>query len=253
MTHSPTDTVPSRTTKWDHGLRRKALVAKILAEIFNGTLAAGQRLVAQDLAERYGVSQTPIREALIALAALGTIDLLPNRGAIVRRVGKCEVREVCQVRRVLECEAVRMACGMMTAESLDAIGIAIRQIRSHCHTASEELVRIALVVDSRLHDEIAAACGNELLAREIGRLKLLFRAFRDGSWERVATRNDYSRLIIEADEHLRIIDALKANDPVSAVDAMAQHIESGERYWIGVTYDRTAVTETSSPEKRDTR
>ncbi len=253
MTHTPERPVPSRTTKWNHGLRREALAATILAEIFHGTLAAGQRLVAQDLAERYGVSQTPIREALIALAALGTIDLLPNRGAIVRRVGKCEVREVCQVRRILECEAVRLACGKMTAELLDEIGDAIRQIRTRCEHPSEDLVRIALVVDSRLHDEIAAACGNELLAREIGRLKLLFRAFRDGSWKRMATLNDYSRLAIEADEHMRILDALKANDAAGATDAMARHIESGERYWIGVTYDRTTVTETSSPEKRDTR
>ena len=232
-------------------MRREALAATILAEIFNGTLVAGQRLVAQDLAERHGVSQTPIREALIALAAVGMIDLLPNRGAIVRRVGEREVREVCQVRRILECEAVRTACGIMTAESLDEIGDAIRQIRSRCDAANEDLVRIALVVDSRLHDAIAAACGNELLAREIGRLKLLFRAFRDGSWERVATQNDYSRLAIEADEHMRILDALKANDAAGAADAMAQHIQSGERYWIGVTFDHT--TETSSPIKKGHR
>ena len=251
MIDTPTQTVPRRTTKWDHGLRREALAATILAEIFNGTLVAGQRLVAQDLAERHGVSQTPIREALIALAAVGMIDLLPNRGAIVRRVGEREVREVCQVRRILECEAVRTACGIMTAESLDEIGDAIRQIRSRCDAANEDLVRIALVVDSRLHDAIAAACGNELLAREIGRLKLLFRAFRDGSWERVATQNDYSRLAIEADEHMRILDALKANDAVGAADAMAQHIQSGERYWIGVTFDHT--TETSSPIKKGHR
>ncbi len=251
MIDTPTQTVPRRTTKWDHGLRREALAATILAEIFNGTLAAGQRLVAQDLAERHGVSQTPIREALIALAAVGMIDLLPNRGAIVRRVGEREVREVCQVRRILECEAVRTACGIMTAESLDEIGDAIRQIRSRCDAANEDLVRIALVVDSRLHDAIAAACGNELLAREIGRLKLLFRAFRDGSWERVATQNDYSRLAIEADEHMRILDALKANDAAGAANAMAQHIQSGERYWIGVTFDHT--TETSSPIKKGHR
>ena len=251
MIDTPTQTVPRRTTKWDHGLRREALAATILAEIFNGTLVAGQRLVAQDLAERHGVSQTPIREALIALAAVGMIDLLPNRGAVVRRVGEREVREVCQVRRILECEAVRTACGIMTAESLDEIGDAIRQIRSRCDAANEDLVRIALVVDSRLHDAIAAACGNELLAREIGRLKLLFRAFRDGSWERVATQNDYSRLAIEADEHMRILDALKANDAAGAADAMAQHIQSGERYWIGVTFDHT--TETSSPIKKGHR
>ena len=253
MIDTPTHTVPRRTTKWDHGLRREALASTILAEIFNGTLAAGQRLVAQDLAERHGVSQTPIREALIALAAIGMIDLLPNRGAVVRRVGEREVREVCQVRRILECEAVRTACGMMTAESLDEIGDAIHAIRIRCGESNEDLVRLARVVDSRLHDAIATACGNELLAREIGRLKLLFRAFRDGSWERVATQNDYSRLAIEADEHMRIIDALKANDAVGAADAMARHIESGERYWIGVTFDRTTVTETSSPKTKGHR
>ncbi len=234
-------------------MRREALTSTILAEIFNGTLTAGQRLVAQELAERHGVSQTPIREALIALAAIGMIDLLPNRGAIVRRVGEREVREVCQVRRILECEAVRMACGKMTQESLEGIGDAIRQIRSRCDEPDAELVRIARVVDSRLHDAIAAACGNELLAREIGRLKLLFRAFRDGSWERVATQNDYSRLAIEADEHMRILDALKANDAVGAADAMAQHIQSGERYWIGVTFDHTRTIETSPPIKKGHR
>ena len=234
-------------------MRREALASTILAEIFNGTLAAGQRLVAQDLAERHGVSQTPIREALIALAAIGMIDLLPNRGAVVRRVGEREVREVCQVRRILECEAVRMACGKMTAGSLEAIGDAIDRIRVCCNEPNAELVRIARVVDSRLHDEIATACGNELLAREIGRLKLLFRAFRDGSWERVAIQNDYSRLAVEADEHMQIIAALKANDAAGATDAMARHIESGERYWIGVTFDRTTITETSPPIKKGHR
>ncbi len=252
MIDTPIITAPKRTTtKWDHGLRREALTSTILAEIFNGTLVAGQRLVAQDLAERHGVSQTPIREALIALAAVGMIDLLPNRGAIVRRVGEREVREVCQVRRILECEAVRMACGKMTLESLDGIGEAIDRIRICCNEPNAELVRVARVVDSRLHDAIAAACGNELLAREIGRLKLLFRAFRDGSWERVATQNDYSRLAIEADEHMRILDALKANDAAGAADAMAQHIQSGERYWIGVTFDHT--NETSPPIKKGHR
>ena len=93
------------------GHRRAALVQSLLADVFSGRVRAGDHLVTQELAERFGVSHTPVREALIALAGMGIIELLPNRGAIVRRVSRQEVREVCQVRRLLECEATRLACG----------------------------------------------------------------------------------------------------------------------------------------------
>src|SRR6516164_9875301 len=103
--------VLSRTPslKCDHGLRRQTITASLLADVFQGRLRAGEHLVTQELAERFGVSHTPIREALIALAGIGIIDLVPNRGAIVRRVTAHEVREVYHVRRVLECEATRSA------------------------------------------------------------------------------------------------------------------------------------------------
>ena len=64
------------------------------------------------LAKRYQVSPTPIREALVALEANGILDLVPNCGAIVRKVTAADVREICQVRRALECEGfARRAAG----------------------------------------------------------------------------------------------------------------------------------------------
>ena len=78
----------------------------------------GERLVIQDLATRFGVSHTPIREALVTLEGVGIIDLAPNRGAVVRRVTAVDVREVCQVRRALECEAVRRASGRISDYAL---------------------------------------------------------------------------------------------------------------------------------------
>ena len=72
--------------KFCRGLRRQAIVQSLLADVFHGRLRAGEHLVTQELAQRFGVSHTPIREALIALAGIGIIDLLPNRGAVVRRV-----------------------------------------------------------------------------------------------------------------------------------------------------------------------
>ena len=67
-------------------------------------------------------------------------------------------------------------------------------------------------MDSRLHDLIADSCGNAFLAKEIGRLKTLFRAFRDVAWEHDEARNDFHRLAEEAHEHLAIVEALLAGD-----------------------------------------
>src|SRR5205085_920465 len=87
-------------------------------DVFQGRLRAGAHLVTQQLAERFGVSHTPVREALIALAGIGLIDRLPNRGAVVRRVTATDVREVCQVRRALECLATRSACARAAARAM---------------------------------------------------------------------------------------------------------------------------------------
>ena len=92
-------------------------------------------------------------------------------------------------------------------------------------------IRQAREVDSRLHDLIAESSDNAFLAKEIGRLKTLFRAFRDVAWQRDEARNDHHRLAEEADEHLAIVEALLARDVKAASRAMARHINSGSRYW----------------------
>ena len=89
----------------------------------------------------------------------------------------------------------------------------------------------ARYVDSRLHDLIAASCGNDFLAAELSRLKILFRAFRDVAWAYVTARNDYRRLADESREHLAIVESLLVGDARSAARAMSRHIRSGVKYW----------------------
>src|SRR5438105_15927582 len=119
---------PNEALKCDHGLRRQTIVQSVLVDVFQGRMRAGQHLVTQELAVRFGVSHTPIREALIALVGIGIIDLLPNRGAVVRRVTVKDVREICQVRRALECEATRSACGRIDLAELDALATDIKKL-----------------------------------------------------------------------------------------------------------------------------
>jgi DNA-binding GntR family transcriptional regulator len=215
----------------DHGLRRQVIVQSLLTDVFLGRLAAGQHLVTQALATRFGVSHTPIREALITLAGIGILDLVPNRGAIVRAVTAREVREICQVRRLLECQATRSACGRIHLAELQTLADELRYLRSRPDVPIAEFVNHARRVDTRLHDVIASSCGNLFLAKELGRLKILFRAFRDLSYTHHEAHNDYQRMADEASEHLAIVEALLLSDSRQAARAMARHIRSGVKYW----------------------
>jgi DNA-binding GntR family transcriptional regulator len=159
------------------------VVQMLLAETLQGKLRAGQRLVIKDLSQRFQVSSTPIREALVQLEGIGIIDFVPNAGAVVRRVTKADVKEVCQVRKALECEATRRACGRIELEELHDLASVFRQMKKTGRRGAA-FVDKARQFDSRLHDLIARSCGNRFLAKEIERLKLLFRAFRDSAWEK---------------------------------------------------------------------
>jgi DNA-binding GntR family transcriptional regulator len=213
-----------------HGQRRQAIVDSLLRDVFHGRLRAGQHLVTRELADRFGVSHTPIREALISLAGIGVVDLLPNRGAIVRRFTPREIEEVCQVRRALECEAVSSACGRIPPEVLRSLAEALERLAT-VGTGEPEFVAEARATDDHLHDLIAASCGNAFLAAELSRLKFLFRAFRDVSWEHEEAHHDLRRVAEEGHEHLAIVEALLEGRRSDAVTAMARHIDAGVHYW----------------------
>lgn len=221
-----------------HGQRRQAIVDSLLRDVFQGRLRAGQHLVTRELADRYGVSHTPIREALISLAGIGVVDLLPNRGAIVRRVTARDIYEICQVRRALECEAVREACGRIDPIALRALAEELR-CQMQAGPTDPRFVDLARATDNRLHDLIAASCGNAFLAAELTRLKFLFRACRDVAWEHDEAHNDLHRVVEEAREHLAVVEALLAGRRADAIRAMTRHINAGARYW------RRAVVQSS--------
>lgn len=224
---------PVTDTAFDHGRRRQALVRAILTDIFHGKYRAGQRLVTEALASRFGVSHTPIREALIELGTTGVVNLLPNRGAVVRKVTARDVREVLQVRKVLECEAVRGAARRADLVKVEAIRADIAALA--CAEPGPEAVARARDLDNTLHDFICTSCGNSFLQSELTRLRTLYQAFRDVTWDLEEARSDFHRIAVEAAEHLAIADALTARDARGAVRAMTAHIRSGVKYWLQVS------------------
>lgn len=224
---------PVTESAFDHGRRRQALVRAILTDIFHGKYRAGQRLVTEALASRFGVSHTPIREALIELGTTGVVNLLPNRGAVVRKVTARDVREVLQVRKVLECEAVRGAAKRADRANVEAIRVEISALAAA--EPGPEAVTVARDLDNTLHDFICASCGNSFLQSELTRLRTLYQAFRDVTWDLEEARSDFHRIAVEAAEHIAITDALLARDARGAVRAMTAHIRSGVTYWLQVS------------------
>jgi DNA-binding GntR family transcriptional regulator len=241
---------PSTDPLFDHGLRRPAIVRAVLTDIFHGKLRAGQRLVTESLANRFRVSHTPVREALIELRGIGVVDLLPNRGAVVRKVTARDVREVCQVRRVLECEAIRGAAERGDRVRLEALAEAIGAL-ARARPDSSAVVR-ARALDDELHAFVRESCGNAFLMEELNRLQTLFRTFRDVTWDLELARHDYHRIGVEACEHQAITAALLAGDAKAAARAMAVHIRSGVTYWVQVTANLAAplAAENASPVQR---
>jgi len=190
--------------------------------IFQGRFRSGQRLIVQDVARAYQASPTPVREALVELASLGLVDLLPNRGAVVQPFGPQEIREISRIRRLLEVEAARLASGRIPAGEIRAMEEELHRLGALPHDQAWD--ESARDLDTRLHGLIADSCGSRRLAAEIDRYLTLFRSLRDVSHQRDAWTN-FSRSN-DVPEHLAIVVALLASDAEGAAHAMDRHIRS---------------------------
>ncbi|MCP4170381.1 MAG: GntR family transcriptional regulator [Fuerstiella sp.] len=209
----------------DHGKRRHNVVAEVLGDLFKGEFQAGQRLRVEFLAERYGVSVTPIREALVELSGLGLVELQPNRGAVVRPFGPRQVLDICHLRRVLECEATRNACGRIAPFELAALEDELKKlIDAPRGQRGQRWLAETKRLDTALHELIAERCGSERLAYEISRYSVLYRILRDAQHRRRTARANYSQME-ENSEHLKVVQALAAGDAERASDAMADHVD----------------------------
>ncbi|HWL06792.1 MAG TPA: GntR family transcriptional regulator [Planctomicrobium sp.] len=197
---------------------RSDVVSQVLLAIFRGDLKAGDRLIVQRLADDFGVSATPAREALLELAGFGAVDLLPNRGAVVRPFGPPQLREIYGVRALLETEATRLACGNIPVKKLEVLRRETVRLMEEGDSLrwSERSVRC----DRELHSLIAECCGQYYLAYEIERVGKLVRVARGLLEEKRSLQELAHR------EHLVLIDALLQAEITAATNAMTHHIKS---------------------------
>lgn len=194
------------------------VVRQVLTAIFRGQLKEGDRLVVQRLADEFKISGTPAREALLELAGVGAVEMLPNRGAVVRSFGPAQIREIYGLRSLLEVEAVRLACGRLPNTELQHLLSETQLLMAN--TDAPHSSANAVRCDRQLHKLIADHCNQSYLAYEIERIRKLIDIAR-------GVVGDIPRLKNAAlQEHFQLIQALLAADREAAMATMKLHIQS---------------------------
>lgn len=203
--------------------RRSDIIADQLEErIFDGTFSDGDRLDEVRLAEQFGVSRTPLREALQRLARSGLVELIPRRGAFVCQPGPVELLEMFEV--MAEFEAV---CGRLAAKRISEEALAeLHDANNKCQTAVEAQDPDSYYAENeRFHRTIYQESGNSFLASETGQLHRRLQPFRR---QQLRLRG---RMQQSMKEHTDILMALEQGDPKAAADALRGHVAiQGEKF-----------------------
>jgi DNA-binding GntR family transcriptional regulator len=197
---------------------RAKVAGHLMQSIFTGALTAGDRLVVTKLAGQLGVSATPVREALVELHSIGLVELLPNRGAVCLPFGVRQLREVYHMRRVLEVEATRLACGHIPKNRLIGLTQTFKAL-AKADIGSPQWSSKAIDQDMALHTLIAEHCGNGRIRHELDRYKEMMRVIRE------VAGNQQDIQVQAVDEHLEIIAALMDGDADAAARAIGRHID----------------------------
>jgi DNA-binding GntR family transcriptional regulator len=199
-------------------LTTRALEA-LRAAIVDGRLEAGERYSVAQLAERFGVSRTPVREALLVLERQGVVRFERNRGVRVLETTAHDLEEVFALRLLLEVPATRRACALLSDDDLDALD---HELSAMAALAREGDEGDFMAHDKRFHEIILRASGNRRLTTIVSQLRDLVR-FRGAS---TVGRSRDLRAILS--EHVVILDALRARDADGAANAMRAHlVETG--------------------------
>ena len=203
--------------------KRSDIIAKQLEElIFDGTFRDGERLDEVQLSDRFSVSRTPVREALLRLAQSGLVEHLPRRGVFVRQPGPMELLEMFEVMAELEAACARFAASRIS----DAAIADLNETNERCNAAvaendTEEYYR----ENEQFHAILYRESGNSFLEQECLRLQRRLQPFR-----RTQLRLR-GRLKQSMREHEMIVSALEEGDGPKAAEALRGHVAvQGEKF-----------------------
>lgn len=198
------------------GAVRERVTADLRQEIIAGSLRPGDRLVERELAERFGVSRVPVREAIRALVAEGFVHFETPRRTVVRRLTPNDVKELFELREALEVYAAGLAASRATPGDLAEVQALLDRAAAATEAGDAELITD---LNSRLHDRIVAMAGNSLLTEALepvaGRLRWMTR--RNEEWPQLLV------------EHRELYEAIASGDPDRARAHALTHVRTNYR------------------------
>ena len=211
------------------GSRPAGVLERLRALILTGEYGPDERLVEEQLAERLGVSRTPVRQALTMLEAEGLVEIAPNRGATVCSFCIEDVWDIYDLRAVLEGHAARRAAGRIEGGELGrlrALAFEMEGLAGRFQDHKEE-IRTLVKLNQEFHNTIVEASRNRRLGRLINRtveIPLMFKAFFWYTPHERAISNRY---------HRQILEALGRGEADRAEIIMREHVYEGRDFVIG--------------------
>ena len=185
--------------------------------ILRGELKPGERLMEIQLANKLGVSRTPIREAIRKLELEGLVLMIPRKGAEVAQITEKNMQDVLEVRKALEELSVQLACERITPEQVEEMKMAAEDFRKVLK--SGDVTKIA-EADVKFHDIIFAATNNQRLITLLNNLREQMYRFRV---EYLKQKECYPQLL---EEHDKLIALISGGTVEEACEIMGRHIEN---------------------------
>ena len=188
--------------------------------ILTGELKPGERLMEIHLANRLGVSRTPIREAIRKLELEGLVTMIPRRGAEVAQITEKSLQDVLEVRRALDALSVELACDRISEEALTALGSACEAFAMATKTKDTKKMAEA---DVALHDIIVRAADNSRLVSLVNNLSEQMYRYR---FEYLKDASAHGQLI---EEHRVIYESIRKKEKKTAAETAKLHIDNQEQ------------------------
>lgn len=208
---------------------RERVAESLRAALVSGRMAPGTTYSIPALAEQFGVSATPVREAMLDLVNEGIVAPVPNKGFRVVELTDEELDQVTELRRLLEVPTVRDLAGAIDPAAVKRL----RGIAAAVHDAAQRGDVVAYVESDReLHLALLGEAGNPRLVEMVGRLRDQSRLY---GLEQLAADGV---LVDSAAEHVRLIDALESGDRRAAEKVMAHHLDHVRGIWASRREER---------------
>ena len=208
---------------------RERVAESLRAALVSGRMVPGTTYSIPALAEQFGVSATPVREAMLDLVNEGIMSAVPNKGFRVVELSDAELDQITELRRLLEVPTVGGLAGAIDRASA-------RRLRALADAVSDAARRGDVVAyveaDRELHLALLAEAGNPRLVEMVGRLRDQSRLY---GLEQLAAEGV---LVDSAAEHMRLIDALESGDRRAAERVMSHHLDHVRGIWASRREER---------------